>query len=181
MDGVAPVVENPPESCDHSRGNSRSGRRKSPRRGPQEPHSRTLERGFIEDENSALESSRHSPSRDPFGLFQMKFPKNAAEAGLNEMKLMHSRQACPPCRRRHAAASGCRFWLPLLVAASGCRFWLPLLVAASGCRFWLPLPVAASGCRLAPVNFFMVKKRWIRADRAGISPARRQSRSLKNK
>jgi hypothetical protein len=42
------------------------------------------------------------------------------------------------------------FFFPLLVAvsiaASGCRFWLPLLVAASGRRFWSPFDKAKSLC-----------------------------------
>jgi hypothetical protein len=50
-------------------------------------------------------------------------------------------------RHRSAAASSCRFQLPLPAAASSCRFQLPLSAAASSCRFQLPLPAAASSCR----------------------------------
>jgi hypothetical protein len=29
-------------------------------------------------------------------------------------------------------------------------------IAVSGCRFWLPLLVAASGCRFAGLNLFLI-------------------------
>jgi hypothetical protein len=44
-----------------------------------------------------------------------------------------------------------------------CRQQKILPFAASGCRFWLPLLVAASGCRLADLNPRVVKYRPIKA------------------